>query len=219
MEIEEVLDEQAEDVDDGQTNSEEDNEDGGEDNGSSDPDSINDSDNYSLAQISQLTGIPAITLSRYARENAGRLHFEGKGKYRRYSTKSIKVFEKIREEAMKRRGRPKGTQAVKRGRKATPGTTAAAPGVRRGGRPRKMEDTPVSVGVRRRGRPGPRRRPIDQQVEQGRRPVTQSPPKLTFAGDAFKSAHLLARLSAVEDIIAMVEQERANIKRELDSLV
>lgn len=77
-----------------------------------------------LTEVSKKTGISMPTLQRYKKLYQSRIPSQGKGRTQRYKPEAVAVFEKLKEENIKKRGRP---------RKAT--SPAAAP--KKVGRPKK----------------------------------------------------------------------------------
>ncbi len=66
-----------------------------------------------LTEVSQRTGISMPTLQRYKREYQKRLQTVGKGRTQRYKADSLDTFRKIKEENLKKRGRPRKVAAEK----------------------------------------------------------------------------------------------------------
>ena len=75
------------------------------------------SDLLTLTEVSKRTGISMPTLQRYKKEYQNRLQTVGKGRTQRYKVESLETFKKIKEENLKKRGRP---------RKAAPAAAAKA---------------------------------------------------------------------------------------------
>jgi hypothetical protein len=82
---------------------------------------------YTLTEVSEKTGISMPTLQRYKKNYQDRIPSVGKGRRQRYPENALEVFEAIKEENIKRRGRPPKSESKKKrgGRKAT--KKAAAP--------------------------------------------------------------------------------------------
>jgi hypothetical protein len=76
---------------------------------------------YSLLDVKKKTGISYPTLIKYARDYADQIPAVGKGRNRRYTVESIKVFERIF--AQRRPGRRRGADWVKH----PPGSVATLP--------------------------------------------------------------------------------------------
>ena len=73
---------------------------------------------YTLTDVSKATGISMPTLQRYKKLYQDRIPSEGEGRKQRYPRQSLAVFKKLREENLKKRGRPAGKKAAaKRGAK------------------------------------------------------------------------------------------------------
>ncbi|MCG8456818.1 MAG: helix-turn-helix domain-containing protein [Holophagales bacterium] len=64
-----------------------------------------------LTEVSNRTGISMPTLQRYKKEYQDRIPSEGQGRTQRYPESALEVFEKLKEENMKRRGRPRKNAA------------------------------------------------------------------------------------------------------------
>jgi len=84
-----------------------------------------------LTEIGKRTGISYPTLLRYVRSSLRRLPHEGKGRSRRFHPEAVPVFEAIRGENAKRRGRPSKSgggrpAARKAGRPARAASAAAS---------------------------------------------------------------------------------------------
>lgn len=62
-----------------------------------------------LTEISKRTGISYPTLSRYVKQHSSRLKSKGKGRSRRYYPEAVEVFEEIRSQSRRGRGRSKST--------------------------------------------------------------------------------------------------------------
>jgi hypothetical protein len=77
---------------------------------------------YSLLDIKKKTGISYPTLVKYARDFADQIPAVGKGRNRRYTVDSVKVFQRIF--AQRRPGRRRGADWVKH----PPGSVATLPG-------------------------------------------------------------------------------------------
>lgn len=70
-------------------------------------------DLLTLTEISKRTGISYPTLSRYVKQHSSRLKSKGKGRSRRYYPEAVEVFEEIRSQSRRGRGRSKPTSAAK----------------------------------------------------------------------------------------------------------
>ena len=68
---------------------------------------------YTLTEVSKATGISMPTLQRYKKLYQERIPSEGEGRKQRYPRKAFAVFEKIRDENLKKRGRPAGGKKAK----------------------------------------------------------------------------------------------------------
>lgn len=66
-----------------------------------------------LTEVSKRTGISMPTLQRYKKEYQDRLQTVGKGRTQRYKAESLDVFRQIKEENLKKRGRPRKAAAEK----------------------------------------------------------------------------------------------------------
>ena len=66
-----------------------------------------DADLLTLTEVSNRTGISMPTLQRYKKEFQDRIPSVGKGRKQRYPADSLDVFEQIKKENIKKRGRPK----------------------------------------------------------------------------------------------------------------
>jgi DNA-binding transcriptional MerR regulator len=75
-----------------------------------------------LTEVSKRTGISMPTLQRYKREYQKRLQTVGKGRTQRYKEASLDTFKAIKEENLKKRGRPRKVVA----KKAVPAARAKA---------------------------------------------------------------------------------------------
>lgn len=62
---------------------------------------------YTLTEVSKQTGISMPTLQRYKKEYQDRIPSEGEGRTQRYPHSALAVFAELKEENMKRRGRPR----------------------------------------------------------------------------------------------------------------
>jgi hypothetical protein len=73
-----------------------------------------------LTEVAKRTGISMPTLQKYKKQHADRIPSQGKGRGQRYPEESLAVFSSLRDENMKRRGRPRksaGAAASKRARR------------------------------------------------------------------------------------------------------
>lgn len=71
---------------------------------------------YTLTEVAEKTGISMPTLQRYKKSYQSRIPSKGKGRRQRYPEEALPVFEEIKQENVKRRGRPKKSETkAKRG--------------------------------------------------------------------------------------------------------
>lgn len=70
---------------------------------------------YTLTEVSEKTGISMPTLQRYKKNYQNRIPSVGKGRTQRYPANALEVFEEIKKENIKRRGRPPKSESKKRG--------------------------------------------------------------------------------------------------------
>lgn len=85
---------------------------------------------YTLTEVADKTGISMPTLQRYKKNYQARIPSKGKGRKQRYPEAALPVFEEIKKENVKRRGRPKKSEAkAKRG----PGRKKKAAAEKKGG--------------------------------------------------------------------------------------
>ena len=75
---------------------------------------------YTLTEVSKETGISMPTLQRYKKLHQKRIPSVGEGRRQRYPRKALAVFKQIKNENLKKRGRP--AAASKSGRKAKAGS-------------------------------------------------------------------------------------------------
>ena len=68
-------------------------------------------DLLTLTEVSQRTGISMPTLQRYKKEFQNRLQTVGKGRTQRYKADSLDTFRQIKQENLKKRGRPRKSAA------------------------------------------------------------------------------------------------------------
>ncbi len=75
-----------------------------------------------LSEVSERTGISMPTLQRYKKNHQDRLPTVGEGRTQKYPTEALPVFQQIKKENIKRRGRPrkKSSKKKKKGKKAEP---------------------------------------------------------------------------------------------------
>lgn len=66
---------------------------------------------YTLTEVSKQTGISMPTLQRYKKTYPDRIPSVGTGRTQRYPVSSLKVFKTLKEENLKRRGRPRKSAA------------------------------------------------------------------------------------------------------------
>ena len=82
-----------------------------------------------LTEVAKRTGISMPTLQRYKKEYQSRLASVGKGRTQRYKPESVKVFEEIKKENLKKRGRPRKSAAAKRVKRARPASATSSEGL------------------------------------------------------------------------------------------
>jgi DNA-binding transcriptional MerR regulator len=70
---------------------------------------------YTLTEVSEKTGISMPTLQRYKKNYQDRIPSVGKGRRQRYPEGALAVFEEIKKENIKRRGRPPKSESKKKG--------------------------------------------------------------------------------------------------------
>lgn len=70
---------------------------------------------YTLTEVAKKTDISMPTLQRYKKNYQSRIPSVGKGRKQRYPEEALPVFEEIKQENLKRRGRPKKSEAKKKG--------------------------------------------------------------------------------------------------------
>lgn len=70
---------------------------------------------YTLTEVAEKTDISMPTLQRYKKNYQSRIPSVGKGRKQRYPEEALPVFEEIKQENLKRRGRPKKSGAKKKG--------------------------------------------------------------------------------------------------------
>lgn len=68
-----------------------------------------------LTEVSNRTGISMPTLQRYKKEYQNRIPSVGRGRKQRYPVESLEVFEQLKAENIKRRGRPRRDAGAKSG--------------------------------------------------------------------------------------------------------
>lgn len=73
---------------------------------------------YTLSEVSKKTGISMPTVQKYKRLYQHRIPSVGKGRKQRYPQEALAAFQKIKEENLKKRGRPRKAAASTRGRAA-----------------------------------------------------------------------------------------------------
>lgn len=85
---------------------------------------------YTLTEVSEKTGISMPTLQRYKKNYQDRIPSVGKGRTQRYPENALEVFEEIKKENIKRRGRPPKSESKKGGgrRKAKKSEPTSAAG-------------------------------------------------------------------------------------------
>jgi DNA-binding transcriptional MerR regulator len=84
-----------------------------------------------LTEVSNRTGISMPTLQRYKKEYQSRIPSVGRGRKQRYPAESLQVFEQLKAENIKKRGRPRRDAGA-----------AAGGGARRGGTARTARTAP-----------------------------------------------------------------------------
>lgn len=62
-----------------------------------------------LTEVSERSGISLPTLMRYKKKYQSRIPSEGSGRTQRYPLEALPVFEKLKQENLARRGRPRGS--------------------------------------------------------------------------------------------------------------
>lgn len=89
---------------------------------------------YTLTEVSEKTGISMPTLQRYKKNYQARIPSVGKGRRQRYPENALEVFEAIKKENIKRRGRPPKSESTKKkgGRRKASKRAAAAPSDQKG---------------------------------------------------------------------------------------
>ncbi|MEM8932041.1 MAG: helix-turn-helix domain-containing protein [Acidobacteriota bacterium] len=70
-------------------------------------DNVGDGTLYTLTEVSELTKISMPTLQRYKKNYQDRIPSVGQGRTQRYPAEALPIFEELKEENMKRRGRPR----------------------------------------------------------------------------------------------------------------
>lgn len=78
-----------------------------------------------LTEVSKRTGISMPTLQRYKKLYQNRLQTVGKGRTQRYKPESLETFRQIKQENLKKRGRPRKTASASKA-KAKPSAAKAA---------------------------------------------------------------------------------------------
>jgi len=73
-----------------------------------------------LTEVSNRTGISMPTLQRYKKEFQDRIPSRGEGRTQRYPASSLPVFEQIKKENIKKRGRPRKSGSKKPSKKSAP---------------------------------------------------------------------------------------------------
>lgn len=81
-----------------------------------------------LTEVSNRTGISMPTLQRYKKEYQSRIPSVGRGRKQRYPVESLEVFEQLKSENIKRRGRPRGSGGGGGGRRAASKSAAPSSG-------------------------------------------------------------------------------------------
>ena len=81
---------------------------------------------YTLTEVSEKTGISMPTLQRYKKNYQNRIPSVGKGRTQRYPENALEVFEEIKRENIKRRGRPPKSGSKKGGGRPKAKKTQAA---------------------------------------------------------------------------------------------
>lgn len=83
---------------------------------------------YTLTEVSEKTGISMPTLQRYKKNYQDRIPSVGKGRKQRYPERALPIFEELKKENVKRRGRPPKGGAE---RERPAGATAKRPAARK----------------------------------------------------------------------------------------
>lgn len=73
---------------------------------------------YTLTEVAEKTDISMPTLQRYKKNYQDRIPSVGKGRKQRYPEEALPVFEEIKKENVKRRGRPKKSETKAKGASA-----------------------------------------------------------------------------------------------------
>lgn len=176
-----------------------------------------------LTEVSKRTGISMPTLQKYKRNHQTRIPSVGRGRKQRYPESALAVFEQIKDENLKKRGRPaKGGPRSPRKRASASGLISLAEVSRRTkisyptllryqklhgeripsqGKGRKRRYPEEAVQVFEEIRSGSRR---------GRRPATK-------AGQAPRTAAVADR--ALAKRIERIESMQAELSRQLDAVV
>jgi len=79
-----------------------------------------------LTEVSNRTGISMPTLQRYKKEFQDRIPSEGEGRRQRYPEESLEVFQQIKKENIKKRGRPRKSGSQKKSSSSS-GSSAGKP--------------------------------------------------------------------------------------------
>lgn len=108
-------------------------EEGNEEEAQAQPDAGDDADDddegdddeglLTLTEVSNRTGISMPTLQRYKKEFQDRIPSVGKGRRQRYPEESLPVFEQIKRENIKKRGRPRKSGGAKKKPSVEPART------------------------------------------------------------------------------------------------
>jgi predicted DNA-binding transcriptional regulator AlpA len=84
---------------------------------------------YTLTEVSNLTGISMPTLQRYKKDYQDRIPSEGRGRTQRYPQEALDIFTLLKEENMKRRGRPRKNAVPDEAQRKRGGRPRAVPRV------------------------------------------------------------------------------------------
>ena len=82
-----------------------------------------------LTEVSKRTGISMPTLQRYKKEYQSRLQTVGEGRTQRYKVESLDTFKQIKQENLKKRGRPRKAAVAPKARKVAARVKAAPEGL------------------------------------------------------------------------------------------
>lgn len=99
---------------------------------------------YTLAELSQQTGISLPTLQRYKQQHQERIPSVGTGRQQRYPESALPVFQAIKSEGISRRGRSAKNAPPKKAPTKAIAAAANRPAKPLGRPPRKRPSTPYS---------------------------------------------------------------------------